>query len=111
MKASLRLAMRSSVLLVLVAFAFVLSVAEQVSAADAATSFGNDVNRDFNTKRIIALLRRSSRQPNALADSCRLYGHSCLGGHGKRSSPVTAEEVDDDGPMYRIDYDWLQSRI
>lgn len=83
----------------------------ETTAADSGATYGNEAPRDFNTKRIIALLRRSSRQPNALADSCRLYGHSCLGGHGKRSSLNGAEEAEDEHAAYRFDDEWLRNRV
>ncbi|OQR68378.1 hypothetical protein BIW11_12951 [Tropilaelaps mercedesae] len=94
-----------------VAAVCIMSLIGQITAADPGASYGNDASRDFNTKRIIALLRRNSRQPNALADSCRFYGHSCLGGHGKRSSPNGAEEVDDEKATLRFDDDWLPNRL
>ncbi|XP_077484846.1 neuropeptide CCHamide-2 isoform X10 [Amblyomma americanum] len=38
---------------------------------------GDSVEEGVRDKKIITLLRRNN--------SCKLYGHSCLGGHGKRS--------------------------
>ncbi|XP_077563160.1 neuropeptide CCHamide-2 isoform X3 [Haemaphysalis longicornis] len=40
-------------------------------------AFGDSVEEGVRDKKIITLLRRNN--------SCKLYGHSCLGGHGKRS--------------------------
>ncbi|KAL1476808.1 hypothetical protein MTO96_036228 [Rhipicephalus appendiculatus] len=54
-----------------------LLVASAYSAA-----FGDSVEEGVRDKKIITLLRRNN--------SCKLYGHSCLGGHGKRSDDGSA---------------------
>ncbi|XP_077563159.1 neuropeptide CCHamide-2 isoform X2 [Haemaphysalis longicornis] len=53
-------------------------------------AFGDSVEEGVRDKKIITLLRRNTKghdpsSGQATTDSCKLYGHSCLGGHGKRS--------------------------
>ncbi|XP_077484845.1 neuropeptide CCHamide-2 isoform X9 [Amblyomma americanum] len=57
--------------------AWLLCLALLVAGAYAAAFGGDSVEEGVRDKKIITLLRRNN--------SCKLYGHSCLGGHGKRS--------------------------
>ncbi|XP_077484844.1 neuropeptide CCHamide-2 isoform X8 [Amblyomma americanum] len=56
---------------------WLLCLALLVAGAYAAAFGGDSVEEGVRDKKIITLLRRNN--------SCKLYGHSCLGGHGKRS--------------------------
>ncbi|KAL3253732.1 hypothetical protein MRX96_054510 [Rhipicephalus microplus] len=69
-----------------------LLVASAYSAA-----FGDSVEEGVRDKKIITLLRRNTKghdsgpaQASPGEYSCKLYGHSCLGGHGKRSDDGSA---------------------
>ncbi|XP_077484842.1 neuropeptide CCHamide-2 isoform X6 [Amblyomma americanum] len=72
--------------------AWLLCLALLVAGAYAAAFGGDSVEEGVRDKKIITLLRRntkgqdaSSAQASTGEYSCKLYGHSCLGGHGKRS--------------------------
>ncbi|XP_050034007.1 uncharacterized protein CCHa2 isoform X3 [Dermacentor andersoni] len=60
---------------------WLLCLAVLVAGAYSA-AFGDSLEEGVRDKKIITLLRRNN--------SCKLYGHSCLGGHGKRSDDGSA---------------------
>ncbi|XP_077484843.1 neuropeptide CCHamide-2 isoform X7 [Amblyomma americanum] len=69
---------------------WLLCLALLVAGAYAAAFGGDSVEEGVRDKKIITLLRRNTKGQDASSaqastDSCKLYGHSCLGGHGKRS--------------------------
>ncbi|XP_050034005.1 uncharacterized protein CCHa2 isoform X1 [Dermacentor andersoni] len=75
---------------------WLLCLAVLVAGAYSA-AFGDSLEEGVRDKKIITLLRRNTKGHDSSAAqastgeySCKLYGHSCLGGHGKRSDDGSA---------------------
>ncbi|XP_029834161.2 uncharacterized protein LOC8039983 isoform X1 [Ixodes scapularis] len=63
------------------AMPFLLIMLALLVACTQCAAFGDSMEEGLRDKKIFTILRRNN--------SCKMYGHSCLGGHGKRSEEGT----------------------
>ncbi|KAM7315277.1 uncharacterized protein ISCGN_005059 [Ixodes scapularis] len=76
------------------AMPFFLFMLALLVACTQCAAFGDSMEEGLRDKKIFTILRRNNRRREASGgqpsiDSCKMYGHSCLGGHGKRSEEGT----------------------